>query len=128
MKKRITEGAPTLPRLHQTGFDPEKSNQVSMTEPDQVHPLEKILTHRNRGIPVPVFNGVFSSEDTPDIQKLDFIEIAQLREETQAIKEAANEDLHALNKAHEALLQKQQDALRQKREEGQEKPQVSPQQ
>lgn len=75
----------------------------SMTRPDSVVPLEQLLNHRQKGIPIPYFNGVFSEEDTPDIQKMDFLEIAQLREDTAAGIEAAKEDYHALTKQMEEL-------------------------
>lgn len=75
----------------------------SMTRPEQVRPLDVLLRHRAQGIPVPVFNGVFSDSDTPDISKMDFIEIAELREITAQNIELAKEDFHALTKRFEEL-------------------------
>jgi len=90
-------------RLLRVGENPEKSILPSMTEPEQLTSLDVILRHRLQGIPVPYFNGVFSDTDTPDLQKMDFIELAQLREQTAEGIEAAKQDLHALNKAMEDL-------------------------
>lgn len=92
-------------RLNQLLTSPERSGtQPSLAEPQQVVPLERLLQHRNKGIPVPVFNGVFSEQDTPDIQKLDFVEIALLKEQTTEGIQQSKEDLHALNKQYEQLL------------------------
>jgi len=87
-----------------TGLNPERSILPSLTEPEQVTPLELILNHRSRGIPVPIFNGVFSDQDTPDLMKMDFIEIAQLKETTLEGITQAKEDLHALTKRYEELI------------------------
>jgi len=112
------------PKLR-TGLNPEKSALPSMTQPEQLQPLERILSHRNQGIPVPYFNGVFSDEDTPDLQKMDFIDIAQLRETTTQGIEQANEDLHAINVQMEKLRQEAYNQA-QKEQEEKEKPPVSP--
>jgi len=103
---------------------PERSILPSLTEPEQVTPLEKILQQRMQGIPVPYFNGVFSETDTPDLQKLDFIDIAKLRDETAEGIELAKQDYHALTKRLEELLHPVPDKEEVKKEE---KPLVSPQ-
>lgn len=84
--------------------DPERSLLPSLTQPEQLTPLEKILSFRNQGIPVPTFHGVFSEIDTPDLYKMDFVEIAQLKDDTNASIAAAKEDLHAINVRMEELL------------------------
>jgi len=83
----------------------EVNRKPSMTEPDQVRPLDVLLKNRMKGIPVPFFNGVFSETDTPDISKLDFVEIAQLREDTAIGIDQAKEDYHALTKRMEEIKQ-----------------------
>lgn len=82
----------------------ERSSLPSMTMPEQITPLERLLSHRNQGIPVPWFNGVFSEQDTPDLSKMDFIEIAQLKETTQEGIELAKQDLHAIEVQLQNLL------------------------
>jgi len=125
--KKEDNGAQTLRPKLRTGLYPEQNSLPSMTQPEQLQPLERILSHRNQGIPVPIFNGIFNDQDTPDIQKMDFIDIAQLREETTIGVQAAKEDLHAINVEME---KRRQDAYiraqKQKEEENREKPEVSP--
>lgn len=53
----------------------------SMTEAQQVKPLELILKHRLQGIPVEEFHGVYSNEDFHDFNKMDFSEIFEYREQ-----------------------------------------------
>lgn len=120
MKKQLLPGRSRNVRLIQLD-NPELSRQPDMTMPEQVTPLERILKHRMQGIPVPVFNGVFSEHETPDINKMDFIELAQLREETAQGIELAKQDFHALTKQMEEALKPIP-----KPEEVQEKPEVSP--
>jgi len=76
---------------------------TDMTRPEQVKSLDLLLQHRERGIPVPYFNGIFAEEDTPDIFKMDFVEIAELRDITAENIELAKEDYHALTKRYEEL-------------------------
>lgn len=83
----------------------EKSVGISMTRPESVQPLEVLLKHRATNVAVPYFNGVFTNQDTPDIFKMDFTDIAELRDTTAEGIEAAKEDLHALNKRYEELRQ-----------------------
>lgn len=68
----------------------------SMTEPEQVKPLETLLKHRMQGIPIPTFNGSFHQEDLPNVFKMDFIEIAEAREQTQERIAQLQEDHHNL--------------------------------
>lgn len=75
----------------------------SMTEPQQVKPLDRLLQDLASGIPVPQFHGVFSDQDTPDIDKLDFVAIAQLRDDTLEGIELAKEDYHNLTVRMEEL-------------------------
>lgn len=125
--KKVDAGGYILRPHLRTGLNPEKSVLPSMTQPEQLQPLERILSHRNQGIPVPVFNGVFSESDTPDLDKMDFVDIAQLRELTAEGIEASKEDLHAINVKMEHLRQEQYNLAQQrKQEEAQEKPPVSP--
>lgn len=126
MKKSqlVLEARPRL-RRNILQDSPETSHLLpTMAEPQQVVPLERLLNHRNHGIPVPVFNGVFSEEDTPDIQKMDFVDIAYLKEQTAEGIKQSQEDLHALNKQYEELLRDQAEKARRAKEEA-EKPKVS---
>lgn len=95
------------PYLRRTQGLAEKITGISLTEPLQVQPLEKLLAHRQQGAPVPYFNGVFTDRDTPDIFKMDAGEILLLREETAEGIRQAQEDLHAINKAYETLMEDQ---------------------
>lgn len=88
--------------------DLEINDLPSLTEAEQVQPLEKLLKHRMQGIPVPTFQGGYSDLDFPDFEKMDFSEIRELRELTKQEIEGLEEDFHrqtkALEKAQEEAL------------------------
>jgi len=69
---------------------------TSVTQPDQVKHLDEILRRRQSGIHPEYFNGGYNSLDTADVQKMDFVELAQYREETKQHIQALNEDYHYL--------------------------------
>lgn len=112
-------------RFNQLHKSPETSwTMPTMAEPQQVVPLDRLLNHRNQGIPVPVFNGIFNENDTDDLQKMDFVELAELREQTSDAISQAKEDIHAINKQYEQLLRDEAEKARRAKEET-EKPKVS---
>lgn len=53
---------------------------VSRTVPDMSMSLRELLEKHTRGFPVPQFQGVYSDEELPDLDRLDLTEIQEIRE------------------------------------------------
>ena len=68
----------------------------SMTEQGQVQDLATLIVSRNRGVNPIYFNGRYSQYDTADIQKLDFIELRELRDNVLEQQEQLKADHHKL--------------------------------
>ena len=68
----------------------------SMTEQGQVQDLATLIVSRNRGVNPIYFNGRYSQYDTADIQKLDFIELRELRDNILEQQEQLKADHHKL--------------------------------
>jgi len=68
----------------------------SMTEQGQVQDLATLIVSRNRGVNPIFFNGRYSQYDTADIQKLDFIELRELRDNVLEQQEILKADHHKL--------------------------------
>lgn len=53
----------------------------SLTQPEQVRPLDQILRQRMAGIPVPDNGGAYSESDYPDFEFMDPLQILEYRDE-----------------------------------------------
>lgn len=62
------------------GNDYEHNTMPSMTEANQVKPLDVLVRHLKEGRPVPQMAGDYSEIDTPDFFKMSFEEHAEYRE------------------------------------------------
>ena len=69
---------------------------ATMTEQGQVQDLATLIVSRNRGVNPIFFNGRYSQYDTADIQKLDFIELRELRDNVLEQQEQLKADHHKL--------------------------------
>ena len=79
--------------LQGTEFSP---YSPSLTEQGQVQDLATLIVSRNRGVNPIFFNGRYSQYDTADIQKLDFIELRELRDNVLEQQEHFKADHHKL--------------------------------
>lgn len=95
MKKRVFK-----PLLRTS--DEEITDAPSLTEQNQVKPLEVLLRHRMQGIPVDEFRGEYSDNDYPDLDKMDFEQQYDYRQGLADEIENIQEEIQRTNKAMEA--------------------------
>lgn len=82
-------------RLGQLKTDFETANPVSETVPDQALSLSELLTRYSRGQNVPTRPGTYyGDEPIPDIEKLDFFEKQELKQQNAEYIQTLRDELH----------------------------------
>lgn len=59
--------------------DMEIPDPVSLTVPDMSMPLKTLIERYTRGLPIPTLQPIYSDEDYPDVEKMDFAELHELK-------------------------------------------------